>query len=146
MDDYRAVCEVVYTFAEGLDSRDWQLYRSVFTSEIEIDYSFFHAGQKGTVSADDWVSNVERRLSRLDATQHSMSNPRTRLSGTQAECTMYVQAQHVVAIDGAKAWCTVGGQYTFRLVRGADRWLIRSVALMGRWITGDERVLAVARE
>jgi hypothetical protein len=144
-DDQRAVCDVVYAFAEAMDLRDWSLYRSLFTPVIELDYSFSHQDQIGPIAAESWVSNVERRLSRHDVTQHAMSNPRTRVDGADAECTMYVQAHHLATIDGAKAWCMVGGRYTFRLVRKEHRWLIAAVALRPLVITGDERVLAVAR-
>ena len=80
-DDRWAVCDVVYTFAQAMDSRDWTLYRSVFTPKIEIDYSFFHPDQKGQITASEWVDNVAGRLSRLAATQHSMTNPRPRIDG-----------------------------------------------------------------
>lgn len=144
-DDHRAVCDVVYAFAEAMDLREWSLYRSLFTPVIELDYSFFHPDQIGPIAAESWVSNVERRLSRHDVTQHAMSNPRTSVDGTTAECTMYVQAHHLATIAGAKAWCMVGGRYTFLLVETDHRWLIRDVALRPLVITGDERVLAVAR-
>lgn len=144
-DDHRAVCDAVFAFAEAMDFRNWPLYRSLFTPVIELDYSFFHADQIGPIKAETWVSNVERRLTRYDATQHAMSNPRTRIDGASAECTMYVQAHHLATIDGAKAWCMVSGRYTFGLVYQNHRWVISSVALHPLVITGDERVLAVAR-
>ena len=144
-DDHRAVRDAVYAFAEAMDLRNWPLYRSLFTPVIELDYSFFHADQIGPIKAETWVSNVERRLTRYDATQHAMSNPRTRVDGASAECTMYVQAHHLATIDGAKAWCMVSGRYTFGLVYQNHRWVISSVALRPLVITGDERVLAVAR-
>jgi SnoaL-like domain len=145
VDSHQAVCDVVYAFAEAMDLRNWALYRSLFTPVIELDYSFFHSDQIGPIAAESWVSNVERRLTRHDATQHAMSNPRTRIDGASAECTMYVQAHHLATIDGAKAWCMVSGQYTFGLVYQSHRWVIRAIALRPLVITGDERVLAVAR-
>jgi hypothetical protein len=145
VDSHRAVCDVVYAFAEAMDTRKWPVYRSLFTPVIELDYSFFHSDQIGPIAADDWASNVERRLSRYDATQHAMSNPRTRIDDASAECTMYVQAHHLATIDGGPAWCMVTGQYTFGLVYQNHRWVIRAVALRPFVITGDERVLAVAR-
>jgi hypothetical protein len=149
-DEHREVCETVYTFAEAMDSRDWARYRELFPPEIEIDYSFFHPDQKGRVSAGDWAANVSARLTRLDGTQHAMTNARTRVDGDQATCKVYAQAQHVVDIDQARAWCVVAGQYTFGLVRAhgtapAVPWLVASVALQPHFIVGDERVLAVAR-
>ena len=99
MTDTEAVCDTLYRFAEGLDLRDWELYRSVFTDEIEIDYTSHRPGSAGTMPADDWVERGRARLSPLDATQHSMTNPRVILSEDdpdRATCMMYIQAQHIL--------------------------------------------------
>jgi hypothetical protein len=144
-EDRWAVCDVVYAFAEAMDSRDWTLYRSVFTPKIEIDYSFFHPDQKGEITASEWADNVAGRLSRLAATQHSMTNPRPRIDGERARCAVYAQAHHTAELDGELAWCLVGGEYTFGLVRASEGWLIDAVALRPHFITGDQRVLGVAR-
>jgi 3-phenylpropionate/cinnamic acid dioxygenase small subunit len=55
-DPARAVCDALYRFAEGLDLRDWDLYRSVFTDEIEVDCHSYRPGSRGRMRADDWVA------------------------------------------------------------------------------------------
>lgn len=145
VDDRWDVCETIYGFADAMDSRDWASYRAVLTDEIEIDYSFFHPEQKGSIAAQDWVDNVSRRLTRLTATQHSMTNPRPRVDVDTATCRVYAQAHHTADVEGGPAWCLVGGEYTFGLLRSTGRWLVRAVALRPHFITGDQRVLGVAR-
>ena len=73
MTDTEAVCDTLYRFAEGLDLRDWELYRSVFTDEIEIDYTSHRPGSAGT---------MRRRLWRTDGASRCGSHPPDRTRGT----------------------------------------------------------------
>jgi hypothetical protein len=139
------VCQTIYSFAQAMDMRDWPLYRAVLTDEVEIDYSFFHPEQKGAIAADAWVANVSRRLTRLTATQHAMTNPRPSVAGGTATCRIYAQAHHTAEVDGGSAWCLVAGEYTFGLVRSIGGWRVRAVGLQPFFMTGDQRVLDVAR-
>jgi 3-phenylpropionate/cinnamic acid dioxygenase small subunit len=146
MSDTEAVCDTLYRFAEGLDLRDWELYRSVFTDEIEIDYTSHRPGSAGTMPADDWVERGRARLSPLDATQHSMTNPRVILSEDdpdRATCTMYIQAQHILTRADGPASYLLGGRYVDQLVRQDGTWRIRAVALQVRWAIGDPSVVGL---
>jgi 3-phenylpropionate/cinnamic acid dioxygenase small subunit len=139
--DKRDVIDTLYRFAEGMDWRDWELFRSVFTDVVEIDYSSHRPGQVGMIAADDWVANARRRLTPLDATQHSMSNPRVTVTGDRASITMYVEAQHLLTREGVTASYIIGGRYRDRLVRFDDGWRIEALTLDARWYTGDRSVL-----
>jgi 3-phenylpropionate/cinnamic acid dioxygenase small subunit len=139
--DQLAVCATLYRFAEGLDLRDWPLYRSVFTDEIEVDYSSYRPGSAGLMRADDWVARGRSRLEPLHATQHSLSNPRVSVDGDSAVCLMYVEAMHVVMRDGVPASYLLGGRYVDRLVRAGDSWKIAAVTLQVRWSLGDPSIV-----
>lgn len=141
--DREAVVDTLYRFAEGLDLRDWALYRSVFTDEIEIDYTSHRPGSAGRMAADDWVARGRARLDPLDATQHSLTNPRVSLDGDRATCTSYVQAQHVLTRADGPASYLLGGRYVDQLVRLDGRWLISSVTLQVRWALGDPAVVGL---
>lgn len=141
--DHREVVDTLYRFAEGMDWRDWELFRSVFTDVVEIDYSSHRPGQLGMIAADEWVANARRRLTPLDATQHLMSNPRVAVNGNRANITMYVEAQHLLTRDGVTASYVIGGRYRDRLVRSDDGWRIEALTLEARWYTGDRSVLGL---
>ncbi len=143
LSDREAVVDTLYRFAEGMDWRDWELFRSVFTDQIDIDYSAHRPGQQGVYSADDWVANARRRLTPLDATQHSLSNPQVTIDGDEARCLMYVEAQHLLTRDGVRASYVIGGRYRDRLVRSGDGWLITGLTLEARWYTGDRSILGL---
>jgi len=58
-DDKYDICETVYRFAHGVDTRDWALYRSIFADEVRVDYSSYGAFAPTVQSADAWVAGDE---------------------------------------------------------------------------------------
>lgn len=139
--DERDVADTLYRFAEGIDTRDWDLYRSVFTETLVYDYTSYRAGSEGVVSADDWVERARRRFSTIGATQHTMTNPRIAVDGDRATCSMYVEAWHSIETDGESAYCLLGGRYVNDLVRDGEQWRISALRLQVRWVRGDRSIL-----
>lgn len=145
-DDKLAVIETVYKYALGLDTRDWSLYRSIFTDEVFVDFSSYH-GQPGEwISADEWVARLQPLFSGLAATQHSMTNPLVTFDNEGAECRMYMQAEHIHDANDRNSWYTIGGYYTDRLVRDGNGWRIASVKLTIIWRRGDPECMVRAAE
>lgn len=141
---------VMYRFAAGLDRRDWALYRSVFTDEIEVDYSSYRAESIGTRRADDWVARGPRLFPGLDASQHTITNVKIELpadgGGDRAVVDAYVRADHVyVDESGSRVW-TLGGRYVDDLVRMSDGWRICAKRLLMTWEHGDRRIMDLAVE
>jgi SnoaL-like domain len=145
-EDFIEICDLCYTYATGVDSRDWVLYRSVFTDRIAIDFSSYNGRPKSEMSADDWVSGLKPLFTGLAATQHSMTNPRVVVDGDQATLTMYMQAEHILDHDDPTAWLTIGGYYTDQLRRTAGRWRINEVTLTILWRRGRPDIMVRAAE
>lgn len=141
--DVRGVCDALYRYAEGVDLRDWDLYRSAFVDEIEFDLTSYRPGSAGTVSADAWVDRARHRFATLDATSHTMTNPRVVVDGDTAVCRMNVEATHVVRRDDVDLWCILGGRYRDELVRVGDEWRIAVLRLEVRWVRGDRSILDI---
>ena len=67
------ITDVVNRYATGLDRRDWPLLRSIFTDEIDMEYT--SVGIKpGRYSADRWVRNSEVLFAGFGPTQHTLTN------------------------------------------------------------------------
>jgi hypothetical protein len=144
--DTAAVCDTLYRFAAGIDQRDWALYRSVFTDEIELDYGSYRAENVGLVAADTWVERARLLFTGLDASQHSLFNPRVIVDGDTARCDIYVQAEHFLHNSQGDNWWSIGGWYSDRLVRAGGGWKIRGKKLTVAWSRGNRGIMALAVE
>jgi hypothetical protein len=78
--DRAEISDVQLRYATGLDSRDWPLFRSCFADEIETDFTSVFGGEPRKVRADRWTEAARRSLSGLEATQHMITNQKTRFS------------------------------------------------------------------
>ena len=143
--DETEIVRRVYEYAYGIDLRDWDLYRSIFTDRVTADFSSYNDRPAQTMSADDWVRSVRPLFTGLDASQHAMSNPVVDLDGGHARCRMYMQAVHILA-DHPDPEFTIGGYYDDRLVRTADGWQIEAVTLTVWWRRGNAAIMPIAAE
>ena len=113
-DDKLMVAETIYLYATGIDTKDFDLYRSIFADHVEIDFSSYEGSsvnEPDLLTGDQWVNRIKPLFTGLAATQHSMSNPVIVLDGDFASCRMYMQAHHVFEPDEEDSWFTIGGYY-----------------------------------
>lgn len=139
--DRLAVTDVVIRYATGIDMLRWDLFRDVFTDEVEIDFSSFSGAPASRLHRDEWVRNVASLQEGFDATQHMSTNHVIEISDDHATCVSYMQATHALA---SEVW-TLGGYYTNRLRRDDDRWRIDRCELTVTWETGDRDLAQRAR-
>lgn len=131
-------------YAEGIDRRDWDAYRSCFTDEVVIDFSSFtHVpAPPAPMGADDWVAAVRGTISGFEATQHLIANQRISFDDADhARYTAYIQAQHWM---DREHFYLVGGWYENRAVRHGGIWRLTQVILHQEWDTGDRGLLREA--
>lgn len=136
--DRAEVLDVLARFAHGIDGRDWSLYRSVFTDEIDVDYTSYRPGSAARMPADAWVDRARRLFPGLDATQHVLVNPWLQADGDAVRVQTSMRADHF--LDGERY--TLGGRYVHRLLRDAGVWRIGAVTLTVDWSEGDRQLLA----
>ncbi len=139
--DREAIRETVYRYATGIDTRDWELYRSILADPVRIDFSSWNGRPAADTAADDWVAGVRVLFTGLDATQHSMSNPIVEVDGDRAVCTVYMQAAHFLHSDRGDDSFTIGGHYRDTLIRTGEGWRIDGVTLTVTWRRGNEGVM-----
>lgn len=143
-EDFNEIVRRRYEYAMGIDTRDFELLRSVFTEEIAMDFEEY-SGQPATVlKADDWVAGCKVLFTGLDATQHVMTNPMVDINGDEATCRMYMKAEHFLQNDQGNDDFALGGYYTDRLVRVDGRWLICAVTLKLFWNRGNRHIMTMA--
>ena len=138
--DQLAVRDVLYGYARGADTRNWELFRSCFLEEVEIDLSSWNGAPASSVAVDEWVATVRNGLSGFDATQHLTANHLVEIEGSRAHCTSDVQATH--RLDQRKV--VLGGWYDTHLRRTDSGWRIGSNTLHVTWREGSDDLFAEA--
>lgn len=142
--DRAEISDVVLRYATAVDTRDWALYRSVFTDPLTVDFSSWSGEPEITVPVDDWVNRVRETLSGFDATHHLSSNHVIDVSGDVAICVSYMVARHYLVENGERLMHSIGGHYTNRLVRIQGEWKIERCALKVTWELGSRDLFEVA--
>ena len=146
VEDRMNIAETMARFAAGIDTRDWVLYRSVFTEHIEVDYRSWRVESYGPMSADAWVARGTRLFPGLDASQHTLSNLRFEIDDDVATCHAYVRADHYLVNDFGDSMFTIGGIYSDQLVRSDGGWLISGKKLQVLWSQGNRHIMTLAAE
>lgn len=144
--DRAEISDVQLRYATGLDSRDWALFRSCFTDEIDTDFSSIFGGAPRRVNADKWAASAKQTLGGLKATQHMITNHVITVNGDEAVCIAYVQARHFLPNDTGDNTQNMFGYYTNRFVRTPAGWKIRACKLTVTWNTGNWQIFALGRE
>ncbi len=136
--DKQEIAELLYTYATGLDSRDWVLLGSVFTEDGIADYSHMELGvNEGRAAIVDLCRTT---LINFDATQHLIGNPLVTLDGDRATARCYFQAQHrLVGAPGGDNFI-VAGTYEDELVRTPGGWRITRRTLVPSWYEGNATI------
>ena len=144
-DDFTEITRRRYEYAQGIDTRDFELLRSIFTDEITMDFYDYSGLPAITISADDWVETVSALMNGLDSTQHVMTNPIVDIDGDTATCRMYMKAEHFLLNSQGSPDYSIGGYYIDQLVRLEDRWTIKAVTLKLLWQRGNRNIMNIAR-
>ncbi|WP_166875370.1 nuclear transport factor 2 family protein [Salinibacterium sp. ZJ450] len=149
--DRSEIERVVYDYATGLDTKDWALWRSIFTDELQVKFrpaveaAFTGLGQAWvSMTADEWVEGRRDLFTGLATTQHQMTNPRITIDGDTATCIMYMQAIHFMPGKPDIEY-TLGGYYVDDLVRTPEGWKLTRVNLNVTWERGDATMLERGR-
>lgn len=138
MDDARSdreqITDVLIRYATGIDTKDWELFRTCFTSDVRADY-----GSIGVWSDVDGITEyMTAAHAELSATKHMMSNFVIAVDGDHASAVSYVHAV-LVATREPPNWVDAVGHYVDEFVRTADGWRIRErKGYLTRLLTSDQ--------
>lgn len=119
--------DLLTTYATAVDTKDWELYRTVFVADAFIDYESA-GGVKGSV--DDVVAWMESTMAGFPMTQHLIANVAVQLAGDEATVrAMFYNPMQVA--NGKHFFC--GGWYNHDLVRTASGWRSRKLIEQSAW-------------
>lgn len=132
--DKLEIASVLNRYARAVDSKDWDLLRSLFTADAELDYSSIGgpAGDRDEVC--DWL---ERSLALMPMTQalnhqhRSVTNIDADIDGDTA--TVRAMFYNPMLFPGATETSACGGYYHHVMVRTETGWRSKRLREENLW-------------
>ena len=112
------VADVLVRYATGIDTRDWDLFRTCFTTDCHAHYEDIGTWD-GVEAITDFMAVSHAALGE---TMHRISNIAVTIDGDTARARSYVDAM-IMTADG-KGGINPAGWYQDELVRTPDGWRI----------------------
>ncbi len=129
--DRIAIGDLLTNYAKAVDTRDWDLFRSVFTADAHIDYTSA-GGEKGDVEAI--VKFLDASMGLFEMTQHLITNHDVAIDGDSATVTALFYNPMKFVDDGPQFFC--GGAYHHKLVRTENGWQSQELIEKTAWTNG----------
>ena len=127
--DREAIKEVRAQLAQALDYQDWTLFESLFTEEVEADFTAYGIPSQ-KVRREELRQSYQHNLSREGLrTQHISSNFRITVNGDTAQCISNFLGQHYIkGFEGGEEFF-LRAEYKDDLIRTGHGWKIRALTL-----------------
>jgi hypothetical protein len=133
--DELEIAALLSAYARAVDTKDWQLYRSVFTDDAHIDYS----ADVFTGTLDGAIEFFDGDFSALvTMSMHYVTNIESEIDGDTAR--VRAMFYNPTQIKGVAELCMFGGYYHHELIRTPTGW--RSMHLREEmvWTANSPRV------
>ena len=141
LSDRRQIEALLFRYARAVDTKDWVLWRSVFTEDARLDYTAARgpAGDRETVA--NWL---EASFTHVEGAHHHITNIEVEFSGEEAEViALFFNPFRVTWSD---TWSAAGGYYRHTFVRTPDGWRSRALFEDNRWVQNPPAVAAADRQ
>jgi ketosteroid isomerase-like protein len=126
--DESQLAQLLYRYARAVDTKDWELYRSVFTEDAVIDYSSngIPAG-----SRDEITDFLAKAFTAIPMSMHYITNVEADVAGDSA--TVRAMFYNPTQLPGMTALSYFGGYYFHELMRTTDGWRSRHLHEEAVW-------------
>ncbi|OBG81280.1 hypothetical protein A5699_09220 [Mycobacterium sp. E802] len=131
MDLSAEISALLYRYARAVDSKDWELYRSVFTADAVIDYSSAGAVVGTRDEVVDWFA---ANFGVIPWSMHYITNIEI-LETDGDTATVRAMFYNPMQLPGMAEMSACGGYYHHELVRTPDGWRSRSLREENLWFT-----------
>lgn len=147
IEDRLAVIDLMSAYTAGIDSRDWDSWRALFTDPLTWDFESAGLGPAYETTPKAHADFMASGFASFIATHHAATNHRVTLDGDRARIQAHIHAEHWVAPElvAPKDNCwLVTGFYDDQAVRTPEGWRLARVRLTINYQQGDH-VRAAAR-
>ncbi len=126
--DELEITALLNRYARAVDTKDWTLYRSVFTDDAHIDYSSAGAIAGTRDEVADWLS---QGFAAIPMTMHYITNIESQIDGDKAR--VRAMFYNPMQLPGMSEFSYCGGYYHHELVRTPDGWRSRNLREESVW-------------
>ncbi len=126
--DESEISDVLIQCAKAIDTKDWTLWKSMFTGDAHIDLT---SGGGIAGDRDEVTKWLEDYLSMVPKTQHFISNIDITLAGDEAQVT--AMFFNPAVIFGARNLSFRSGWYRHEFIRTDDGWKSRRFVEEVEW-------------
>jgi uncharacterized protein (TIGR02246 family) len=126
--DELAINALLTTYARAVDSKDWELYRSVFTPDAHIDYTSAGAVAGSRDEVAEWLA---AGFAAIPWSMHYITNVEAEIDGDTA--TVRAMFYNPMQLPGMSEMSACGGYYHHELVRTPDGWRSRRLREDNVW-------------
>lgn len=129
--------ELIFRYARAVDTKDWELLRSVFTEDAHLDYTSvgYPAGPR-----DEVLSLLCNALSQVPMTQHFVTNIEIELDADAA--TVRAMFYNPMRLPGAENLTYCGGNYHHEVVRTSNGWRSTRLTEENLWFSNHPTTIA----
>jgi 3-phenylpropionate/cinnamic acid dioxygenase small subunit len=127
--DHVEITALLYRYARAVDTKDWELYRSVFTDDALVDYSSAGAVVGTRDEVIDWFA---ANFAVIPWSMHYVTNVEI-LDSTADSATVRAMFYNPMQLPGMTGMSSCGGYYHHELVRTPDGWRSRSLREENVW-------------
>jgi 3-phenylpropionate/cinnamic acid dioxygenase small subunit len=128
--DKLEIHELLARYARGVDTHDWELWKSVFTEDAVVDYS-----QSGVLcgSRDEVAAFLAEGFATIPWATHHITNIEVELDGDRAEVrAMFFNPMQLPGMEKESA---TGGYYFHEMVRTPGGWRSAHLVEQPMWFT-----------
>lgn len=126
--DELAINALLTRYARAVDSKDWELYRSVFTPDAHIDYTSAGAVVGSRDEVAEWLA---AGFAAIPWSMHYITNVEAEIDGDTA--TVRAMFYNPMQLPGMSEMSACGGYYHHELVRTPDGWRSRRLREDNVW-------------
>lgn len=137
--DKDAIRDVRARFALALDTRNWELFKTLFTDSVEVDFSSLGMARQ-TLSPDGVAEMFQRSFEHSQGTQQIYSNFLIDLDGDTATCSSYLLGHHFTPGFEGGDEVSLRGRYIDRFERTGEGWKIAASTFSLFSLVGNARL------
>jgi 3-phenylpropionate/cinnamic acid dioxygenase small subunit len=127
--DRAQIAALLYRYARAVDTKDWDLYRSVFTADAHIDYSSAGAAVGTLDEVVDWMAG---NVGLLPWSMHYVTNVEI-VDADGDTATVRAMFFNPMQLPGMAETSSCGGYYHHEMVRTSDGWRSRRLREENVW-------------